>query len=153
MKVTDWPRRDGFRLDTIAVAVPAVFTVRPVVSAAQKVHGRGREALPRWSKLPAAVGVTVTWQAEAPAVVGARTQLVAESPEPVRATVPVGLDGVPLPCVSVTVTVTDVVWPTTTGLAPKAIAVFVVRAFTWRLNVWLAVCGVPGVESDTFAVN
>jgi len=111
------------------------------------------EKLAAMAELPAAVGVTVTWQAAALAVVGTRTQLAAERPEPVRATVPVGLDGVPLPCVSVTVTVTDVVWPTTTGFAPKVIAVEVVRPATARLNVWLAVWGVPGVESVTFAVN
>ena len=32
VNVTDWPSMDGFRLDTIAVAVPAGFTVRPVVA-------------------------------------------------------------------------------------------------------------------------
>ncbi len=152
VKVTNWPSMDGFRLDAIAVVVPAGFTVRPVESPLKRCMAVA-EKFAAMVTVPAAVGVTVTWQAEALAVVGARTQLVAESPEPVRATVPVGLDGVPLPCVSVTVTVTDVVWPTTTGFAPKAIAVAVVRPATVRLNVWLAVCGVPGVESVTFAVN
>ena len=54
---------------------------------------------------------------------------------------------------SVTVTVTDVDWPSTIGFAPKAIAVEVERPETARLNVWVAVCGVPGVESATFAMS
>ena len=111
------------------------------------------EKLAPMTSVPAAAGVTDTVQAEDPATVGERTQLEAESPEPVRATVPVGLDGVPLPCVSVTVAVTDVDWPRTIGLDPKVIEVWVARADTARLKVCVAFCGVPAVESVTCSVN
>ena len=105
------------------------------------------------TSVPTDGGVTVTAQVATPRVVGASTQLVAERPDPVKATVPVGLEGVPVPCVSVTVTVTDVDGPKTMGLAPKVIEVSVLRPFTVSWNVWVAVCGVPDVASVTFTVK
>ena len=143
VSVTVCPQTEGFGIEARAVVVDALFTVKPVVT-----RRTGRcTAVPGYSapmvKLPCAVGVAGSVQADDPAPFGARPQLVAERPEPagvaVRATVPVGLEAVPPACVSVTVTVMDVGWPTTTGLGASTIAVEAVRAATVIEMVWVEV--------------
>src|SRR3989442_8650949 len=57
------------------------------------------------------------------------------------ATVPVGLDLLPAASTSLTFTLMDVVWPTTTGLSANVTAVVVARVFTVSPLVSLrAVC-------------
>ena len=83
--------------------------------------------------MPAAAGVSETVQAEVFGPVEASTQgvpLNASLPELVRAIVPVGLEAVPAVSMSVTVTVTELAWFTTTVDGLRLIAVLVVRVFT-----------------------
>src|SRR6516164_8607956 len=91
---------------------------------------------------PGDVGVIETAQLETPAVaVGTRLQLPAErAGSPVIVTVPVGKEAVPPACASETVAVTDVVWPTTIGFAPKPTVVVVVRPATVMWKVCVADC-------------
>src|SRR5262249_37742059 len=146
------PKTDGFGAEVTVTVVAALLTVRPVEAPLSRCTDDAGKFAPIVS-VPAEVGVTLTEQVETPAAPGTSRQLEPERPAPVSEIVPVGEIAVPLPCVSVTVTVTDVVCPTTTGFAPKAIDVALVRPLTVRLKVCVAFCGVPAVESTTWTVK
>ncbi len=103
---------------------------------------------------PLVGAVTVTWQLDWLAPVGASVQLPPVTPPvPAMVTVPDGADAVPPASVSVTVSVATLPAVARTALGESDRAAVVCRALTASVSVCVAVCGVGDVESVAWSVK